>query len=114
MATPTASPAPLPNPDLTLATTRRGLATATFCFGFWSLLVFWWYPYALFLAMFGTGIGIVSVMKNWRGGLHGENLALVGLVFCQMTIGHSLIAYRGVAAFFENIIPTYNMPIPLP
>ncbi|MGL4424596.1 MAG: hypothetical protein ACRCZF_28340 [Gemmataceae bacterium] len=101
MATPTETV--IHPPHMVQATTRRGMAAASFCLGLWSLLVFWWYPYSIFVATAGMILGSIAVVKNWRGGKDGENLAIVGCVLCSITIGTALTVYRVMQVYFGDL-----------
>jgi hypothetical protein len=96
--------APAPMNDLSNATTRRGIAMASFCLGFWSLAVFWWYPYSLFIATFALIMGVVGTVLGWKGGKDGEPFALYGIGFSLVTLGTVATFYRGVQFFFEGTI----------
>jgi hypothetical protein len=99
-----------PSPPLNAyvaSTTRRGIATWSFAIGIWSCLVFWWYPYSLFVATCGLVLGVVSLIGNWRGGYNRENLALAGVAMCLVTIVTTLTFYRGLQLFFGDL----NTPI---
>jgi hypothetical protein len=94
--------APIPTSDLGNATTRRGIAMAAFCLGFWSLAVFWWYPYSLFIAGFALVMGTLALVMGWKGGKDGEPFALYGIGFSLVTLQTVAIFYRGVQFFFEG------------
>jgi hypothetical protein len=49
--------------------------------------VFWWYPFSFLLASVGFTLGVISLVVGLRGGLRGENLALVGTLLCATTLG---------------------------
>ena len=53
--------APPPSNEPVRMTTRRGIATASFALGLWGTLVFWWYPFRLFIASFGLVIGLIAL-----------------------------------------------------
>ena len=55
-------------------TTRRGIATWSFCIGLWTTLVFWWYPYSVFAALTGLILGLLSLAMGWRAGKDGDTL----------------------------------------
>jgi hypothetical protein len=96
-------PAPPPSDEYVTWTTRRGLATWSFAVGVWSCLVFWWYPYSIFVASFGLVLGLLSLVRGWYGGLDRENLALAGVAMCSVTIGTTLTFYRGMQLFFGDL-----------
>jgi hypothetical protein len=91
------------------ATTRRGIAAASCCFGVWTMLTFWWYPYGPMLATVGLVLGLIALAKNWRGGIDGDNLALYGVVLNAINIGNALAVYRIMQAYFGDLNdPTYQ------
>ncbi len=106
MATPPAvAPAPIHITPAT-HTTRRGLATASFCLGIWSCLTFWWYPFGLMMGTAGLFLGVLSLAMGWRAGKDGENLAIYGVGYCCVCLGAATSAYRVVQFYFEGITPT--------
>src|SRR4051794_1232032 len=96
MATHTPPAPPPATNEYVAATTRRGIATWSFAVGVWSLLVFWWYPYSIFLAVCGIVLGLIALAAGWRGGKDRENLALAGVAMCLVTIGTTLTYYRAM------------------
>ena len=66
-------------------TTRRAIATCAMTLGIWSVLVFWWYPFGLILSSVGLLIGLSCLALKIRGGLRGENLALIGTTLCAIS-----------------------------
>ncbi|HVK15989.1 MAG TPA: hypothetical protein VM533_03510 [Fimbriiglobus sp.] len=83
-------------------TTRRGLATASFSLGFWGTAVFWWYPFGMALCVVGLALGLVSLALGIRAGKDGENIGLLGVIFCSIGLGLSLAVYRFVQYAFEG------------
>jgi hypothetical protein len=81
----------------------RGLAAASVGLGFFSLVVFWWFPFGLFLSIVGLALGLVCMALGIRGGLRGENLALVG----TMLSGSGLVVIMTVARGARMIIGGY-------
>jgi hypothetical protein len=84
------------------ATTRRGIATVSFSFALWGLLVFWWYPYGLCIATMGVILGAVSWALGIRAGKDGENLALGGVLIGSCAVGAALMAHRFMQVYFEG------------
>ncbi len=59
----------------------RGASVATIGMGFFSLVIFWWYPFALFLSLAGLAIALFCLARKVRG-IYGENLPLIGATIC--------------------------------
>jgi hypothetical protein len=68
----------------------KGLAGASVCLGFLSMILFWWFPHGLVLACAGFVLGVISMLLGVRGGNEGENFALTGTLFSL---------YGGTAAY---------------
>jgi hypothetical protein len=83
-------------------TTRRGLATVSFSFALWGLLVFWWYPFGLTLGLLAVAIGSVTWGLGIRAGKDGEHLAIGGVLIGAATVGAALLVHRGMQVFFEG------------
>ncbi len=64
----------------------RGLAVASVSLGFFSSVVFWWYPFGMMLASVGLTLGLISLAIGNRGGFKGENLARVGTLLCSSAL----------------------------
>jgi hypothetical protein len=90
-------------PHMVTATTRRGIAAASCCFGVWTMLTFWWYPYGPMLSFVGLILGSVALVKNWRGGIDGDNLALYGVVLNSVNLGTALACYRIMQVYFGDL-----------
>jgi hypothetical protein len=101
----TETPAPAAPETSVYQPVRRGIAAASLCIGFWSLLVFWWYPYSIFIATVGLVLGLAARVSGWRVEAHGANLAFLGVVLNLLTIGTALTAYRVMQFFFEHQVP---------
>jgi len=63
----------------------NGVAVAPVGLGFFSMVVFWWYPFGLILSCVGLIIGISCLCWGVRGGRRGENFALLGTIFCLIS-----------------------------
>jgi hypothetical protein len=92
-------------PKITPATwtTRRAIATWSFCIGLWSTIVFWWYPYSIFVATVGLTLGLLSLLMGWRAGKDGENLAWGGVLLCANTLFLATVVYRGMQLYFGDL-----------
>lgn len=74
----------------------RGFAVASVSLGFFSMIVFFWYPFGLLLASVGFVLGFGSWLLGIRGGLRGENLALMGAGLCAFSITVILTLTQGL------------------
>jgi hypothetical protein len=74
-------------PSINESPVQRGIAIASISLGYFSLCVFWWYPFSTVLASVGLVAGLRSLIRGVKGGLHGENLALVGTALCATSLG---------------------------
>jgi hypothetical protein len=93
-ADPTAYPAPI-----------RGFAVASVALGFFSMIVFWWKPFGLWLASAGFILGILSLIFGNRGGLRGENLALVGTLICGFSLSIIAAIYMALGLVMWGYAP---------
>jgi hypothetical protein len=84
MTTPSVSP--VEQPVARFSGPTRGIAVASVSLGYLSMVVFWWYPFSLELASVGFILGVVSMLIGLRGGIRGENLALVGTCLCGFSL----------------------------
>ena len=74
-------------PNINESPVQRGIAIASISLGYFSLCVFWWFPFSTILASVGLVAGVRSLLRGVRGGLHGENLAAVGTTLCTISLG---------------------------
>lgn len=65
----------------------RGVAAASVGMGFFAACVFWWVPFSGILASVGLTFGLVSLARGVKGGLRGENYAMVGTLLCATVLG---------------------------
>ncbi len=65
------------------------MAAASIGLGFWSSIVFWWYPFGGILATVGLVLGLISMARGVRGP-RGENFALIGVLLCSLTLSVTL------------------------
>jgi len=83
----------------------RGIAVASVALGFFSMIVFWWKPFGGLLAATGLVLGLISLAIGNKGGLRGENFALIGTLMCSFNL--SIIA----AIYFAlNFVQWGNFP----
>lgn len=82
---PAATGKPCPN-DSYLA---RGIAGASVGLGYFSAVVFFWTPFSSCLSAVGLMLGLISLARGVKGGLRGENYALVGTILCSASFGIS-------------------------
>jgi len=92
-------------------TTRRGLATASFCLAFWGMLTFWWYPFGLMLSSLALTFGLMAVFFGWRSGQNGYHLAWLGVFFAVNGQGLAIASYRLPQLIFEESLPPFLMAI---
>lgn len=102
--TPTAA-APAETP--VLHTTRRGIATASFCLGLWGSLTFWWFPFGMWLGIIAFVLGTVANWRGWRAESNGDSLALAGQVLGGMAATTSYACCRIVQYYFEGYTPVW-------
>ena len=65
-----------------------GMAGASIGIGFFSSIVFWWYPFGPILAAVGLILGLVSMARGVRGP-RGENFPLIGVAICATSLAVS-------------------------
>jgi hypothetical protein len=58
--------------------------------GFFAACVFWWTPFSGILATVGLTLGLISLARGVKGGLRGENYAMVGTLLCATVLGITL------------------------
>lgn len=88
-------------------TTRRGLATASFCLGLWGSLVFWWIPFGLAISSVGSTLAVLSIFMGWRAGKDGEHLAWLGLLFGGSGASMAVASYWFMQTAFEGTWPRF-------
>ena len=72
---PNAQPAPI-----------RGIAAAAFALGFFSMVVFWWFPFGLTLGTVGFILALICVIFGVRGGADGERISLGAAALCVTSV----------------------------
>ena len=78
--TPTTVPAGSRSPNDSYV--ARGMAAASVGLGFFAGVVFWWTPFSGMLSGVGLVLGLISLFRGVKGGLRGENYAMVGTLLC--------------------------------
>jgi hypothetical protein len=73
--------------------TVRGIAIASVALGFFAMIVFWWKPFGGMLATVGLTLGVVSLLIGNKGGLRGENMALIGTLICAFDLSVIIAVY---------------------
>jgi hypothetical protein len=101
-----APPAPAPETPV-LYTTRRGIATASFCLGLWGSLTFWWYPFGMWVGLIGLALGTVANLRGWRANSQADSLAVVGMALGALAAGAAYTSYRVMQIYFEGYLPTW-------
>ncbi|AWM36118.1 hypothetical protein GobsT_61150 [Gemmata obscuriglobus] len=64
----------------------RGLAGASVGLGFFSACIFFWTPMTSILSSVGLTLGLISLARGVKGGLRGENYAMVGTLLCATSL----------------------------
>ncbi len=108
------SPAPVAVPQKITPithTTRRAIAVSSMTLGVWSVLVFWWYPFGLFMGSAAAGMAMLCIALGWRAGKEGQHLAWFGLLFGGSGAGMAFTSYRFMQLVFEGSLPLNPIPI---
>lgn len=74
----------------------RGLAGASVGLGFFSACIFWWTPMSGILSTVGLCLGAFSLARGVKGGLRGENYAMVGTLLCATSLGITVTLNQGL------------------
>ena len=91
------SPAPAtgkPSPNDCVVS--RGMAAASVGMGFFSAVVFFWTPFSSILSAVGLLLGLICVLRGVKGGLRGENYAMVGTLLCAASLGLTVTLTQGL------------------
>jgi hypothetical protein len=88
-------------------TTRRGIATASFCLGLWGSLTFWWFPFGMWVGLIALGLGTYANVRGWRANTQSDSLATIGMVLGGLAIGACYTSYRVMQVFFDQATPTW-------
>lgn len=78
----------------------RGMGVVSFSLGFFSMVVFWWFPFGLLIATAGFLFGSFAYLKGVRVG-DSDNLAFVGPLLCATSIS-IIVTYRFGIDFLLN------------
>lgn len=62
------------------------MSGASIGLGFFSMVVFWWYPFSPILATVGLVLGLIGLGRGARGP-RGENFAFGGVCLCATSLG---------------------------
>lgn len=74
----------------------RGLAGVSVGMGFFSACVFWLTPFSSILAAVGLVLGLISLARGVKGGLRGENYAMVGTLLCATSLAITVTLNQGL------------------
>ncbi len=80
--------APSSSPTNIISPVAGGMAGASIGLGFFSSIVFWWYPFGPILATVGLILGIISIVRGVRGP-RGENFGFIGAAICATSLSIS-------------------------
>jgi hypothetical protein len=72
------------------------MAAASVGLGFFSAVIFFWTPFTSLLASVGLVLGLISVFRGVKGGLRGENYAMVGTLLCAASLGITVTLNQGL------------------
>ncbi|HJZ55418.1 MAG TPA: hypothetical protein VKE74_10690 [Gemmataceae bacterium] len=91
------TPPPTPPPNGAYSAPTRGFAVASVALGYFSLIVFFWKPFALILGLVGLALGVASWAAGNRGSLRGEpNMAVIGTLVCAFSLGITVTLYKAL------------------
>lgn len=83
----------------------RGIAGASVGLGFFSACVFWWTPFSGILSSVGLTLGLISLARGVKGGLRGENYAMVGTLLCATSLSITLTLNQGLRYVQWDTLP---------
>lgn len=84
---PTTAPATTGKPSPNDSYVARGMAAASIGLGFFSAVIFFWTPFTSLLSTVGLILGLICLARGVKGGLRGENYAMVGTLLCAASLG---------------------------
>jgi hypothetical protein len=61
------------------------MAGASIGIGFFSMIVFFWYPFSTIIATVGLILGLIGMYRGVKGP-RGENFALGGVCLCALSL----------------------------
>jgi len=100
-STPPATGKPSPNDSYV----ARGMAAASVGMGFFSAVVFFWTPFSSLLSSVGLALGLISLFRGVKGGLRGENYAMVGTLLCAASLGITVTLNQGLRYIQWDTLP---------
>ena len=83
----------------------RGMAAASVGMGFFSAVVFFWTPFSSILSSVGLVLGLISVLRGVKGGLRGENYAMVGTILCATSLSLTVTLALGLRYMQWDTLP---------
>lgn len=83
----------------------RGMAACSVGMGFFSAVVFFWTPFTSILSSVGLTLGLISLARGVKGGLRGENYAMVGTLLCGASLSISLTLNQGLRYLQWDTLP---------
>ena len=103
---PTSSPATTGKPSPNDSYVARGLAAASIGLGFLSAVILFWTPFTSLLATVGLCLGLISLARGVKGGLRGENYAMVGTLLCATSLGITVTLNQALRYIQWDTFPT--------
>jgi hypothetical protein len=83
------------------------MAAASVGLGFFSACVFWWTPFSGTLSAVGLVLGVISLLRGVKGGLRGENYAMVGTLLCATVFGIAITLNQALRYLQWDWFPFY-------
>jgi hypothetical protein len=85
----------------------RGIAVASIGLGFFAAGVFWWTPFSGTLSAVGFVLGVISLLRGVKGGLRGENYAMVGTLLCATVLSIAITLNQALRYLQWDWLPIY-------
>jgi hypothetical protein len=76
------------HPKNIVSPVANGFGGASIGLGFFSSIIFWWYPFGPILAAVGLIFGSIGLIRGTRGP-RGENFAFIGAAICATSLSFS-------------------------